>query len=139
MPFAIFFFLLLMGSGPVYAEWVKFAKNEEGDVTYYFDPESIDRERLRREGNLVEVSVLLDYSNSQTNREIPYLSSKAQFACNCDEEKQERTMLIASTEFSRNMGHGNVVGNILYLDDVGRSVAPASILWSLWILMCGKK
>ena len=101
-----------MGSGPVYAEWVKFANNEEGDVTYYIDPESIDAESLRREGNFVEVSVLLDYSTSQTDQwEIPYLSSKAQFVCNCDEEKQERTMLISVAEFSGNMGHGSVVGN----------------------------
>ena len=80
--------LLLLSSGPAYAEWVKFANNEEGDVTYYIDPESIDAESLRREGNFVEVSVLLDYSTSQTDQwEIPYLSSKAQFVCDCDEEK----------------------------------------------------
>ena len=50
MPVRIFFVLMFLSSVPAYAEWVKFANNEEGDVTYYIDPESIDAESLRRKG-----------------------------------------------------------------------------------------
>ena len=69
----LLFALLVLSSGPAYAEWVAVGGNEEAGVTVYADPGAI-----RRKGNLVKVWHLNDFQTLQIVMGNSYLSIKAQ-------------------------------------------------------------
>jgi hypothetical protein len=54
--------LLLLSSGPVYAEWVLLNQNDQTGLTVYVDPDTI-----RRKGALVKMWILSDYKTVQTD------------------------------------------------------------------------
>jgi hypothetical protein len=96
--------LLVLTSGPAYAEWVAIGYSESlGGYTVYVDPDTI-----RRNGDLVKVWALTDYTTIQTVADTSFLSSKAQNEFDCAEERQRE---LAVTWFSGNMGNGNGVWN----------------------------
>lgn len=103
--------LLLLSSGPAYAEWVLYGTTNEGMHTIYVDPDTI-----RRKGDLVKMWVLTDFTTAVT------VEGKG----------------IASTFFSGHMGSRTV--NYSNVDE-GKwaSVAPDSVAQGLWKLACGKK
>jgi surface-adhesin protein E len=121
--------LLLLSSGPAYAEWVAVDKNDDGR-TVYVDPATI-----RRNGDLVKMWTLLDYTTVQTVVQGLFLSMRQELQFNCAEKRQQ---LLASTMFSGNMERGYAVYSDL---DEGkwRPVAPRSIGEVLWEFACGKK
>jgi hypothetical protein len=122
-----FFALLVLSSGPAYAEWVAVDGNEEAGVTIYADPGTI-----RRNGNLVKVWHLNDFKTVQIVKGNPYLSIKAQHQYDCTGDRER---ILALTKFSGNMGTGKVV----YKDSnegKWRPVAPGSVSYDLEKLAC---
>ena len=122
--------LLVLGSGPVYAEWVA-VEETPGLRTVYVDPDTI-----RREGNVVTLWQLMDFKSTQGNRSPSrFLSTKTQMQFDCAEK---RLRLLAFTEFSRNMGAG--IPNDGYVDTCNWvPVEPDSMNQTLWEVACGKE
>ena len=126
----LLFTLLVLSSGPAYAEWVAVGGNEEAGVTVYADPGTI-----RRKGNLVKVWHLNDFKTVQIAKGNSYLSIKAQHQYDCTKERER---ILALMKFSGNMGSGNVV----YEDSNERKwrpVAPETTNQALRKIACGKK
>jgi hypothetical protein len=121
--------LLLLSSGPVYAEWVALGEGDS-ETTVYVDPDTI-----RRKGDLVKVWELYDFKPIRTVVGDSYFSSKAQIENDCAEERR-RTL--AFTWFSGNMGSGKVVFSESH-EGRWAPVAPDTIGLMLWTFACGKK
>ena len=121
--------LLVLSSEPAYAEWVAIGYSESlGGYTVHVDPDTI-----RRNGDLVKVWALTDYTTIQTVGDSSFLSSKAQNEFDCAEERQHE---LAVTWFSGNMGNGNGVWN--NSDETNwRPVAPGSVGEGVWKFVCG--
>jgi hypothetical protein len=122
--------LLLLSSGPAYAEWVKIAETDKPTEIIYLDPETI-----RRKGNFVKMWQLTDLKTVQTKGGVLYLSHKGQVEFGCLEE---RYRILAFSRFSGNMGHGNVVYS--HSDEQKwEPVYPESVGQTAWNVACGKK
>jgi hypothetical protein len=121
--------LLLLSSGPAYAEWVQVSGGDVAEKTVYVDPATI-----RRNSNLVKMWQLQDYKTVQTVGGIRFLTAKEEWEFDCAEE---RSRVLALKEFSGNMGSGTVVytnsqvGNWL-------PVMPGSTGKTVWKVACGK-
>ena len=93
---------LFLSTVPAYAEWQAVEKDYHapGLQTVYIDPESI-----RREGDLVTMLQLIDFTWMQGNPRGPirFLSTKTHKQFDCAEK---RLRLLAFTEFSGGMGKG---------------------------------
>jgi len=123
--------LLVLRSGPAYAEWVKSAYTEsEGGYTVWFDPDTI-----RNKGDLVKIWALYDYKTIQTVAGSSYLSESAQLQYDCAEE---RYRFLSRIWFSGYMGSGNVVFNNSN-ESKWDAVAPGSVGQALWKFACGKQ
>jgi hypothetical protein len=122
--------LLVLNSGPVYAEWVLTSGNDDAGLTVYVDPDTI-----RRNGNLAKMWQLHDYKTVQTVAGDSLLSIKRYNEYDCTEV---RTRMLGYTWFSGNMGSGKVVYST---NDVQQwePVVARSIDRSLWKVACGKK
>ena len=122
--------LLVLNSGPVYAEWVLTSGNDDAGLTVYIDPDTI-----RRNGNLAKMWQLHDYKTVQTVAGDSLLSIKRYNEYDCTEE---RTRMLGYTWFSGNMGTGKVVYST---NDVQQwePVISRSIDRSLWKVACSKK
>jgi len=122
--------LLMLCSGPVYAEWVSVSVIDQAGVTIY-----VDSETIRRKGDRVNVWELIDYKTIQTMAGTSYLSARVQREYDCVGDLQ-RTL--AQTKLSGNMGSGKVI-----LTDSDEQkwepVDPGSIGKRLWKFACGKK
>ena len=121
--------LLLLSSGPAYAEWVQVSGGDEAEKTVYVDPTTI-----RRNSNLVKMWQLQDYKTVQTVGGIRFLTAKEEWEFDCAEE---RSRVLALKEFSGNMGRGTVV----YTNSqVGKwePVMPGSMGKTVWKVACGK-
>ena len=57
---ALLIVLLMLSSGPAYAEWMSLGSSESG-TTVYADPAT-----MRRGGDLVKMLVLFDFKSKQT-------------------------------------------------------------------------
>lgn len=122
-------FLLLLSSGPAYAEWVQVGATDHGMMTVYADPDTI-----RRKGELVKMWSLYDFKTEQYVLGVPFLSSKAQIEYDCADE---RLRGLAGAEFSGNMGKGTVV----YTNSSEGKwipVEPQGVVQALWKVACGK-
>jgi len=122
--------LMLLSSSPAYAEWVAVGGNDQIGMTTYADPGTI-----RRKGNLVKMWQLNDFKTVQTVEGTSFLSTKKQREFNCAEE---RTRILAATQFSGNMGTGEVVWRNAN-EQKWEPVVPESIGQTLWEFTCGKK
>lgn len=127
--FAALTTLLLLSNSPAYAEWVNIGDTDE--FTMY-----IDRDMIRRRGNLVKMWNLNDYKNIQTGKMgKSYLSSIEQYEYDCAEEQLR---LLALTDFSSKMGRGVVVA--FGLDPTKwKPVLPGGAGQAKWKIACGKK
>jgi hypothetical protein len=119
--------LLVLNSGPVYAEWVLTSGNDDAGLTVYVDPDTI-----RRKGNLVTMWQLYDYKTIQTVAGDSLLSIKRYNEYDCTEE---RTRMLAYTWFSGNMGSGKVVYSTPD-EQQWEPVVPGSINRTLWRVAC---
>jgi len=122
--------LLLLSSGPAYAEWVATVQNDQAGVTIYTDSDTI-----RGKGDRVKVWELIDYKTIQTVAGTSYLSARVQREYDCAGDLQ-RTL--ALTKLSGNMGTGKV---ILTNSDQQKwePVDPGSIGKRLWKIACNKQ
>jgi len=125
--------LLVLSSGPAYAEWVAVEKNYlvPGLQTVYVDPDTI-----RREGNLVTMAILIDWKWMQGNRSPSRFYStkiKKQFDC-----AEKRLRLLAFRDFYGHMGTGTPVAAY---ESEGHwvPVEPESLNQALWEVACGKQ
>jgi hypothetical protein len=98
---SLFITLLVLMSAPAYAEWVKVATGDNGNVTTYADPDTI-----RRKGDLVKMWSLVDSKTIRTVAGTSHLSYKMEEEYDC---AKERSRTLTLDEFSGNMGNGNVV------------------------------
>lgn len=121
-------FLVLI-SGPAYAEWVSVGESDLGATVY------VDRDTIRRNGNLVKMWELYDFKTVQTVAGKSLLSSKSQRQYDCTEERHR---LLTFMDFSGNMGRGNVVYSNS-VEDNWEPVAPETVGQSLWEVACAKK
>jgi hypothetical protein len=72
--------LLVLSSGPAYAEWVEVGVNDSS--TQY-----VDLDTIRRKGNLMKMWNLFDYKAIHTYADKPSWSVKGQSEYNCAEEQ----------------------------------------------------
>lgn len=117
--------LLVLISGPSYAEWVFVSGDAEAGMTVYVDPDTV-----RRQGDFVKMWYLSDRKTMEG-----YGSIKTQREYDCAEARHR---LLASSIFSGHMGEGKL------LDDNVKEgqwipVAPESSGQALWKFACGKK
>jgi hypothetical protein len=128
--FLIALALLVLSSGPAYAEWVKVSASDETGKTVYVDPATI-----RRNSNLVKMWQFYDYKTVQTVGGNRFLTAKEQWEFDCAEE---RSRVVARKEFSGNMGSGTMV---FTNSEVGKwiPVIPGSMGQTVWEVACGKK
>ena len=127
--FWLLFTLLLLSSGPAYAEWMSLGASDSG-TTVYADPATI-----RREGDLVKMLVLFDFKTKQTKADVSFLSAKAHMEYDCAEQRFEG---LAVTYFSGNMGNGALLDRSSSKGKWIR-VTRDSLDQALWKLACGKK
>ena len=129
--------LLLLSSGPGYAEWVALEKEYQspGLRMVYIDPSTI-----RREGNQVTLWLLIDYKSMQGNIGMGslgfgpnrFFSTKTQKQFDC---ANKRVRLLKSTNFSSHMGTGEA--NAGYVNqDIWLSIEPNSLNQGLWEVAC---
>lgn len=123
--------LLLLSSGPAYAEWVAVISSESsGGYTVYVDPDTI-----RREEDGVEMWELYDHKTRGTKDGYSFLSFKKRNEYGCAEE---RLRTLATTYYSGSMGNGRLVSS---KPDQGKwkRVPPGSVGEALWKVACNKK
>jgi hypothetical protein len=125
--------LLVLSSGPAYAEWVAIEKQYQspGRQTVYVDPDTI-----RREGHLVTMEQLIDFKTMQGGRSPTRFSStkiEKEFDC-----ADKRLRVLALTDFWGNMGTGEAAGAA-----IGGGhwipVEPESLNYALWKVACNKQ
>ena len=119
---------------PVQAGWVAIDGQYQspGLQTIYVDPDSI-----RREGNLVTLSALVDWTWMQGNRSpTRFYSTKLTKQFDCI-EMQVRTL--AATDFYGHMGTGERIGGGGPTSE-GHwiSIEPGTLNQGLWEASCGK-
>ena len=125
--------LLALSSVSAYAEWVAVEKDYfmTGLQTVYMDPNAI-----QREGNLVTMRQLIDFTSMQGGQSpTRFMSTETtkQFDC-----AGQRLRLVAFSVFSHRMGAGvrddGIVDKYNWL-----SIEPESITQALWEVACNKK
>ena len=122
--------MLLVTAGAASAEWTIV---DGGDRFIHY----VDRETIRRNGNLVKMWDLKDYLTVQKSATgFSYLSDKAQQEYDC---KEEKSRLLAFTDFSGQMGNGNVVYSNGNVRDEWSPIQPESVGEAKWKIACGKK
>jgi len=119
--------LLLLSSGPAYAEWVAIYSNDT--YTLYFDPDTI-----RRKGDRVKMWELVDYKTAQIIVDVAVLSYSEQIEYDCAEESRRSLTGVA---FSGNMGRGKVL--IPTSEEKWRPVAPRTVAKAQWKAVCAKQ
>jgi hypothetical protein len=128
--FMALFALLVLSSGPVYAEWVTVSVIDQAGATVYVDPDTI-----HRNGGRVTMWELIDYGTIQTVKGISFLSARLQREYDCAGDLN-RTLTL--TKLSGSMGTGTVV---LFTSDKQKwePVDPGSIAKRLWKFACDKQ
>lgn len=128
--FALLLMLLMLSTGPVYAEWVLTSGDDEVGLKVYVDPESI-----RRKGSSAKMWQLFDYQTVQTVAGDSLLSIKRYNEFDCTDA---RTRMLAYTWFSGNMATGKVVYSTPD-EQQWEAVVPRTINRTLWKVACDKK
>jgi len=122
--------LLVLSSGPAYAEWVSVSVVDQAGLTIHVDPATI-----HRTGDRVTMGELIDYRTIQTVAGTAFLSSKLQREYDC---AGDRHRTLALTKWSGNMATGRV---ILTTSEVQQwePADPGSIGKRLWRIACDKQ
>lgn len=120
---------LLLNAWPVLAEWELVSGDDSAKLTVY-----VDRETIRRQGNLVKMWQLYDYKTVQTVAGDSLMSIQRHNEYNCTDP---HTRMLAYTWFSSNMGQGRVVYKTAE-EQQWAKVIPRSIDQALWKVACSK-
>jgi len=129
MKLLLFIALLVLSSGPAYAEWVAVGTSDDGNQTIYADPETI-----RRKGNLVKLWILSDARTAKTIQGKSVFSARLQEQFDCEEERYQ---ILASSYFPQNMAQGEALF-ILSDESKWQPVAPGTVAGKLMNLACKK-
>ena len=119
-------FAPLLLSTSTWAEWTPI-DSDDAVVGY------VDLATIRKQGNTVEVSSLLDFKSAQRKDGRLYLSLTVEFAIDCHDH---RSKILAVAAYSRNMGEGEVVLAETPADHPWESIRPRSRSESLWQIAC---
>ena len=122
--------LLVLSSGPAYAEWVLVSVVDQAGVTIYVDPGTI-----HRMGDHVEVLELIDYKTMQTVTGTSFLSARVQREYDC---AGDRHRTLALTRLSGKMGTGEAIPANAD-QPTWEPVDPGTIGKRLWKVACDKK
>jgi surface-adhesin protein E len=122
--------LLLLSSGPAYAEWVEVGGKVEEGLTVY-----VEFDTISRSGDVVKMWELWDFKTTRTDPKPPHMSVKSQREIDCI---KKRGRLLAMTAFSGNMGSGKVVYSVSDFKDQEIQVEPGSVADSVVKVACGK-
>jgi hypothetical protein len=125
-----FITLLMLSSGPTYAQWEAVGDNVDLDTIY------IDIETLRRKGELAEVWVMTDSKLAKRFLDTNsfYLSVRQLQQFNCGEE---HSRILNATWFSSNMGKGTVI-DTLTKEGQWNPLPPGSVGRRLMEVICKK-
>lgn len=125
-----FITLLVLSSGPTYADWAAIGDNVDLDTIY------VDIETIRLKGELAEVWVLTDSKLAKRflGTNSFYLSVRQLQQFNCDEE---RSRILNATWFSSNMGKGAVI-DTLTKEGQWNPLPPGSVGRRLMEVICKK-
>lgn len=115
--------LLFFASLQAKAEWIDVAESESGVIFY------VDKETIKKEGNLVKVWVLINYKKAGRSGQ---LSSKHKQEYDC---AKERTRDVSVTGYSRNMGKGDVIATGHYLSEWSE-IAPDTVQREVMQFVC---
>jgi len=121
--------LLLLSSGPTYAEWIWIDKGKPG-MTIYVNPDTIHHKE-----HLVTMWELFDFETAKHVADTSHLSFKMHSEYDCVEPRKRG---LAVTFFSCNMGRGKVVYSNSP-DGAWESVPPGSVNQDLWEFACDKR
>jgi hypothetical protein len=121
--------LVLFNSGSVHAEWESLEKQYQptGLETWYFDPETIHRERTH--------ATLWQLTDLKWNSTTQFLSFKTHKEFDCE---QPRVRVLQVIAFSRQMGTGRSASG--YIESGNwQPVEERSGNQALWKAACGKR
>jgi hypothetical protein len=121
--------LLLSSCVAAYAEWVKVAGNEQGDVTVYVNPDT-----MSRKDEMVKMWVLFDFKTTRTVMGHLMLSVKGQEEYDC---AGKRRRVLTFSEFSGNMEGGKEVKRSG--ESTWGPIGPENVVQTLWAVACGKQ
>ena len=131
----ILFTVLILAHRPVRAEWVAI---DERYQSHPLQTAYINLSSIRREGNVVQLSALIDWKAMQGGRSpTRFYSTKLTKQFDCAER---RVRTLAATDFDGHMGMGEVIGGSGYSSE-GHWVAiePGTLNQGLWEAACGKR
>ena len=126
--------LLVLSSGPAYAEWMTVSEDKQEGKTAYVNPDAIRWNR-----NLVTMWTLLDYKTTQKREGSLYMSEQAQHEFDCAEE---RFRILALAKYSGNMASGKVVYSSTFDSPETtkwQPFSPGTLAQTLWNFACGKQ
>ena len=130
LSFCFLITFLLLSTEILHAEWELVSGDDSSKLTVY-----VDRDTIRRQGNLVKMWQLYDYKTVQTVAGDSLLSFQRHNEYNCTEP---RTRMLAYTWFSSNMGRGRVVYKTAE-EQPWEQIIPRSIEQTLWRVACDKQ
>jgi hypothetical protein len=122
--------LLMLSSGPAYAEWVTVSVIDQAGATVYVDPTTIHRQGAR-----VTMSELIDYRAIQTVTGTAFVSTRLHREYDC---ARDRHRTLALTKSSGRMGTGTVTLTNSEVQN-WEPADPGSIGKRLWRIACDKK
>jgi len=121
--------LLVLDCGPVRAAWELVSGDDSAKLTVY-----VDRDTIRRNGNLAMMWQMYDYKTVQTVAGDSLLSIQRYNEYDCT---GARTRVLTYTWFSSNMGRGRVVYKTAE-EQPWASIVPRSIDQTLLKVACSK-
>jgi hypothetical protein len=118
--------LLILCAGPVWAEWVQYSVNDQGEK-FFFDPSTIRGKTIKKVWMKQELL---------SKNEFGWLSYRALNEVDC---ANERVRSLGATGFSKPKLSGDAVHNFTFPDPSWRYVAPESVDKELFNRTCGTK
>ena len=122
--------LLAVFSTGAMAEWTYLTSREDNAFDVY-----IDKTTIRKRGNVAKMWELRDFKAPQKEASGSYLSSRMLEEYDCVEIRQR---LLALTDFSGNMGSGQIIFNHQYDNNKWADIAPDTVNMELWKAACKK-
>ena len=122
---------LMMTCSVSWAEWEIYQIDDE--VTRY-----LDRETIRKNGDIVKMWDMVDYSSYQDFQGKKYKSAKGYTVYDCKSEARATSALVF---YSDVIGRGDVImsNSRLEKDWQWKPIVPETIGQFVWKIACGKK
>ena len=121
--------LLAVFSTGAMAEWTYLDSSDKENMY-------IDKTTIHKQENMAVMWIMGDYKSPQKGSDgIPYLSVNTYIALDC---AYVRYFMRKITNFSANMGKGQITFNHQYDDIKWRDIAPGSMVKGVWEAACKK-